>query len=144
MAVNQVFAFSPEKTREWLVPAGTTTGAAVISTSNQAGVALTTRPDVSVTKSYADGSTRTFLANTTGQTANSVTVATDGSWSFPVAGASGTTPKDTLVYAVVVSGAVTSLTLNSNAGANVKFGTVDSFPGKATSANTVVKIGVFA
>lgn len=144
MATNQVFAYSPEKTREWLAPSGLTTGSPIIDpVSNQAGVALTSRPDVTITKTHADGSTITFLANTTGQTTNSVTVATDGTWWFPVVGASSATPKGTLVYAVVTSGVITGgLTLT--VGSNVKYGVVDSFPGKASSSNTAVKIGVFA
>lgn len=142
MATNQVYQYTKGETREWPVPSGTLPGAAVLSASNQPGVCLTGRGDNTVTKTRADGTVITRPNGAPGQRSDSATVATDGSWAFPVTGATGATAKNTLVYAVVSSGAVTSLTLT--AGSNVKFGVVDSYPGKASASDTVVKIGVFA
>lgn len=142
MALNQVQEYDHNKTRQWVVPAGTLSGAAVISISNEPGVTLTTRGDAVVTKTLADGSVITRPNVAPGVRADSAVVAVDGSWAFPVVGASVTTPKNTLVYAVVAAGAVTSLTLT--VGTNTKFGVTDSPLGKALATETTVKIGVFA
>jgi len=139
----QVYKYTEEKVREWPVPAGTLKRSPVLSISNEPGFTLGPRSDSTVTFGpNVDGVTITQPNGLVGQTAGSASVATDGTWSYPVTGATSATPKNTLVYAVVSGGAVTSLTLT--VGSNVKFGVVDSFLGKASAQDTAVKIGVFA
>lgn len=144
MALNQVYKYSPEKVREAPVPSGTVSGAALLLANNQPAVALTARSDATKTVTHADGVTVTFPIYGIGQTAGSATVATDGSWAFPVTGATTSTPKNTPVYAITSGSAgsytVTSLTLT--VGSNIPFGATDSFLGKGTAARTVVKIGL--
>lgn len=140
--LRQVYAYDDEfQTREWPVASGVTAGTALLSVSNEPGVAITNRGDATITKTIGP-LTVTVPAGGVGNRADSATVATGGTWSGPVTGADGTQPKGTLVYAVVSSGAVTSLTLT--AGSNVKFGVVDSYIGKGVALQTAVKIGVFA
>lgn len=67
-------------------------------------------------------------------------VATDGSWEFAVTGVDGTTKNGTIVYAVVSSGQITSLTLTAST--NKRFGTVNNPAGYTPSASKcLVKVG---
>lgn len=70
-----------------------------------------------------------------------VSVATDGSYEFPITGATAATANGTNVYAVVATGRVTELTLTL--GTNKLFGVVNN-PADydATGAVSCVKIGV--
>lgn len=142
MAVNlkQVYAFNRNLTREWPVAAGTLAGDAQVSISNQPGVAITNRGDATLTKEIGPISL-TIPAGGFGNLADSATVAVDGSWAGPVTGATAATPKNTPVFATVAAGVVTELTLTAG---GTPFGVVDSFLGKASATETVVKIGVFA
>lgn len=139
MATNQIRQYSREKTTEWLVPAGTLAGAPVVDINNVPGVALTDRAGQFKSFTLADGSTVTRPTTAVGQAAGSSTVAIDGTWRLAVTGVSAATPKNTLVYAVVAAGAVTSLTLTASG--NSLFGKVDNPLGQATAARTAVKIG---
>lgn len=68
-------------------------------------------------------------------------VATDGSYEFPVAGATAATPNGTKVYAAVTGVLVTGLTLT--VGTNVLWGVVNNpLDYSAVGAVSCVKIGV--
>lgn len=70
-----------------------------------------------------------------------VSVATDGSYEFAVAGAVAGTPNGTPVYAAVTGGKVTSLTLTATG--NALWGVVNNPQDYAASAAAIcVKIGV--
>lgn len=68
-------------------------------------------------------------------------VSTDGTYQFPVTGASSSTTNGTLVYAVVASGRITGLTLTAST--NSLFGVVNN-PSDyvAVGTSVCVKIGV--
>lgn len=69
-----------------------------------------------------------------------VSVATDGSYEFPVTGATSATVNGTPVFAVVAAGKITELTLTAST--NAKFGVVNNPKGYVGSATaTCVKIG---
>lgn len=148
MVTNMLYKYTPALVREWQIPAGTQSGAAVLSESNQPGVTITARGDslapikfVGIDNPDAAGGTIKQPNGGIGNRFDSAVCATDGTFVFPVTGASATTKKNALVYAVKDGdGKVTSLALTGT----VKFGVVDSYPGKATAARTAVKIGVFA
>jgi hypothetical protein len=141
VTLTQVYKGDSEQDREWPVAAGTNAGTAVLSISNQAGVTLTNRGDSVLTKQIGYISI-TIPSGGVGNLPDSATVAVNGTYRGAVTGALSTTPKNTLVYAVVAGGLVTELTLT--VGTNTKFGVVDSFLGKASASDTAIKIGVFA
>lgn len=132
MATNMYKKYTEAKTREWVVPAGTQSGDAVINAkSGQVGVALTSRGD-STTAVNIHGVTGGTIPNGgVGNRPTGTVVAVDGTWRFAVTGSAngdtGTvgagTPEGTKVYAVVAAGVVTSLTLT--VGTNVFFGVID-------------------
>jgi len=139
MAQNLVYDFTQKLVREWPVASGILSGAPVLSVSKEPGVTITARSDATKTDTLPDGSTITYAIGSAGQTAGSATVATDGSWFFPVIGASATTPKNTKVYQIEASGLLT-LTVGTTP-VNASFGVVDSNLGTALAAKTTVKIG---
>ena len=141
VALIQVYKGDSRSDREWPVASGTNAGTAVVSLSNQAGVTLTNRGDSTLTKTIGT-ITITIPSGGVGNAFDSATVAVNGTYRGPVTGSLATTPKNTLVYAVIVSGVVTELTLT--VGTNTKFGVVDSYLGKASATDTAIKIGVFA
>lgn len=145
VVMKQVYGYDQNKTRQWPVPVGTVAGTAVIAPAgDQVGVAITSPGGSTVTKSGLKGSVTSMTIENggVGNASGHATVATDGSWIGPVTGASDSTPRGTLVYAVVDAGVITSLTLTAST--NKKFGVVDQALGRASADGTVVKIGVFA
>lgn len=136
--LKEVYAYTPGKTREWPVASGTLEGTALVSASNQPGVAITNESTVVKTNTLGTAYTISYPGGAVGQTPGNVTVAVDGTFAGAVVGATSATVKNTLVY-IDNTGALT-LTV----GSNVKFGVVDSFLGKASATDTAVKIGVFA
>lgn len=115
-----------------------------------AGTALINndRPGVAYTPSGGHTISKTVGAVTisgvpdggVGLDALDVSVAVDGTWEFPVTGATGATVNGTPVYAVVASGKITELTLTVST--NKLFGVVNNPQGYTPSASKVcVKIG---
>lgn len=138
MTSRLVYAYSKEKTREWPVPDPTPIYTPVLSAGGESGITITERGSgVTQTRTFADGVTITQTGVApVGVRTDSAIVAVDGSWVLPVAGATGTTPRNTPVY--ITAGRTLTLTATGN----TFYGVVDSYPGKATAAATVVKIGV--
>ena len=133
-----VYDYTDSLTREWPVASGTVKGTAVLDPAgHQPGVTLTPRGDSTATATLAGGYSITYDNGAVSQRSDSATVATDGTWSGPVTGATSSTAKGTKVYYVTADG---SLTLT--AGSNVYFGVVDTYPGKGSASATAVKIGV--
>lgn len=129
MATNMFKKYTESKVEEWVVPTNTQSGTLVIeATSNRVGVTLTGSGDATRSETLADGTVLSGIkAGGVGNKPLGASVATDGSWLFPVAGAvagetvSGTgTAKGTAVYRITASG---DLTLTE--GTNVLVGRID-------------------
>ena len=146
MANNMHKKYTESLVREWPVPAGTQSGAAVIHpVSGEIGVTLTARGDSTRPAGIPGVTGGTIPNGGVGNKPTAATVAVDGTWRFAVTGAAngetvaGTgTPEGTTVYAVVAAGVVTSLTLT--AGGNTAFGVIDD--GAIVAGVAPVKIGV--
>lgn len=148
MANNMHKKYTESLTREWIVPANTQAGAAVVNAASptMVGVTLTARGD-SVASRTLGGATISGLPNGgIGNRPGGAVVAVDGSWRLPVtgvtagdtgAGGAGT-DEGTKVYAVVAAGVVTSLTLT--VGTNTFFGVIDD--GVIVGTTAPIKIGV--
>ena len=140
MATNLVYRYTGEKTRVWDLGATFAPGLPVKSASNEPGVTITgtgnfTRSQVGPGPTTISG----IPAGGVGLEGNEATVATDGTWEFPVTGGLTTTPNNTLVY--ITAGNALTLT----AGSNVKYGVVDYPKDYVKVAGTLpVKLGVFA
>lgn len=136
MSTNMVFSDIPSTRRVVVVPSGTGPGAPIIAPGGEAAVTITGRGDYTSTQTLADGTVITINGGGVGLPANSATCAFNGSFAFPVAGASASTTPGTAVYRTT-AGALT-LTVGTNA----LYGIVDFFRGELSATDTVVKIGV--
>lgn len=110
MAKNMVYRYTGEKTRERVVPAGTLSGAPLLLNTRPA-VAITSRGDAVASQTIGD-ITVSRPAGGVGNLPDSATVAFDGTWEFPVTGATTTTAQDVAVY-ITGAGALT-LTVGTN------------------------------
>lgn len=148
MATNMYKKYTESLTREWIVPAGTQAGIAVVNAASPTavGVTLTARGDSTRAADIPGVTGGTVPNGGVGNRPGGAVVAVDGSWLFAVTGAvagdtgagGAGTDEGTKVYAVVAGGIVTSLT--TTAGANTFFGVVDD--GVIVGTVTPVKIGV--
>lgn len=136
MATNMAHKYT--KTEVWPVVAGTESGDAVISSTNQPGVALTDRGDVTSSTTLGPF-TVSGIPNNTGTGTAEAVIAVDGAFRFPVTGASASTARNTIVYAVISTGEVTSLTLTAST--NIPFGKIDRFIGEASATECSVWVG---
>jgi len=111
--------------------------------NGRAGVAYTPSGAHTISKTVGAVTISGFPDGGAGLDALEVSVATDGTYEFPVTGASSSTDNGTLVYAVIGSGKITSLTLT--AGTNTRFGVINNPKGYVGAAGAIcVKIGVHA
>ena len=149
MATNVYRTFTPAKTEEWEVPAGTLAGEVVIqNVDGRPGVTLTARGDVTTAVTLPNGLTvSNYPIGGVGNKPDAATVATDGDFLLTVVGAtagetvgstSTGTPAGTAVYAVVAAGEVTSVTLTSSG--NTKIGVIAD--GNIIGTTAPVSIGV--
>lgn len=146
VSTGAVYSSTDNLRRPWVNPTTISAGTAVISASDQPGIAITGTGDSAKAPLVLGPYTITPAAGTGGGVGNEgkeFSAAVDGTWEFPVTGGLTTTPNNTLVYAVVSSGDITSLTLT--VGSNKKYGVVD-YPKDYVKVNGTlpVKIGVFA
>lgn len=138
VSTQEVFASTDGLRETWKVTAEVASGTALLN-GTKAGVAYTASGGKAASKTVGPY-TVSGPAGGAGLEPLEVSVATDGTWEFPVTGASSSTAQGTLVYAVVSSGLITSLTLTSTS--NTLYGRVNLPAGKvADSAATPVKIG---
>lgn len=141
MALNMVTRW--KNTEVWPVPAGTESGDAVVSSSasgRQPGVAVTDPGGAERTETVGPYDI-TYPSGGIGLVAGQATVAVDGSFRFPVTGASASTVINTPVYAVLSSDAVASLTLTAST--NPPFGKIERFIGETAATECSVIIGDF-
>lgn len=139
---------STDKLREtWDVVAEVAVGTALLAGTDRVGVAYTPSGGHTTSKSLG-GMTISGIPDGGASLAPlRCSVAVDGSWEFAVTGVTSATKNGTIVYAVVSSGQITSLTLT--VGSNVRFGTVNNPEGYQAVAGTngpsaakcVVKVG---
>lgn len=115
-------------------------GTALIN-GDRAGVAYTASGGHTASETIAGMTISGIADGGVGLDALEVSVATDGTYEFPVTGAGPTTPNGTKVYAVVASSKITSLTLTATG--NTLWGVVNN-PQDYVAASGVacVKIGV--
>lgn len=132
MALNMTHKFT--KSEVWPVGTGVAPGTAVLSSTDQPGVTITGSGDYEKTEVIGLTSV-TYPAGGVGLAAEDATVAVDGAFRFPVAGASDATAVNTLVY---ITGAG-ALTLTAEG--NTLFGKVDRFIGETSATETSVWIG---
>lgn len=137
IATHEVFASTDALREVWPTPVEVASGTALLSG---------TKPGVAYTNSGAHTGSKTigpltfgFPDGGAGLEALEVSVATDGTWEFPVTGGAGAA-QGTPIYAVVASGRITSLT--TTASGNTLFGHVNLPAGQTATASAVpVKIG---
>lgn len=139
MALNMVHKYT--KTEVWEVGTNIAPGVAVVAVPATGGApipAVTITGSGDYTKSETVGPyTISGPAGGVGLKPTKATVAIDGAYRFPVAGASAATAGNTLVYRTSAG----ALTLT--AGSNVPFGRVDRFIGETSATETSVWIGRF-
>ena len=112
MALNEVYRYDREKTRERPVPSGTLPGAPLLINARPC-VAITARSDATKTFTLADGSSRTIPIGNPWQTSGSATVAFDGTFEFTgITGVTTSTTNDTPIY--ITSGGLLTTTATSN------------------------------
>ena len=145
IATGQVYSSTEALHRPWINPTTISAGTAVISASDQPGIAITGTGDSTKASITLGPYTISAAAGTGGGVGNEgkeFSAAVDGTWTFPVTGGLTTTPNNTLVYAVVSSGDITSLTLTAST--NKIYGVVDYSKDYVKAAGFLpVKIGVF-
>lgn len=119
MALNRIYKETERNNRARVVPSGTVSGQPLLVESRPA-VAITDRGDA--TKSFTLGGLTVsgLPSGGVGLADNEASVAFDGTWLFPVTGATnGDSAQGTVVY--ITSGGALTLT----ASGNTRYGTVD-------------------
>jgi len=138
IATQEVFASSDHLREVWPTPVEVASGTALLSGTDKPGVAYTASGGMTGTKNIGPLSFG-FPAGGAGLKDLEVSVATDGTWMFPVTGGAGAA-QGTPIYAVVASGRITSLT--TTVGTNTLFGRVNLPADYVATAGAVpVKIG---
>lgn len=140
VSTGEVFASTDALRETWPVAAEVAKGTALLDSGSKPGVAYTASGAHTASKTVGPHTVSGIPDGGASLNALEVSVATDGTWMFPVTGASSTTVQGVAVYAAVSGGLVTSLTLTSTS--NTLFGRVNLPAGKvAASTATPVKIG---
>lgn len=135
------FASTDRLRENWDVVAEVAEGTALVDGSNRPGVAYTPSGGHTISKTVGGLTVSGFIDGGASLLPLQVTAATDGTWEFPVTGATAATKNGTKVYAVVAAGRITALNLTSSG--NVFFGVVNNPAGyDAPGAFACVKIGV--
>lgn len=137
MALNRIFKENERDNRARVVPSGTTSGDPLLVGSRPA-VALTDRGDATTTATIP-GSTISVTGLASGGVGladNEASLAFNGTFEFPVTGATTATAQDAVVY-ITGAGALTM-----TAGSNTRYGTVDYPVGYFKAAGRLpVRIG---
>lgn len=134
------FASTDAQREVWDVVAEVAVGTALLAETDRVGVAYTPSGGHTISKTVGAVTISGVPDGGASLPALKCSVATDGSWEFPVTGVTGATKNGAIVYAVVAGGRITELTLTAST--NKRFGTVNSPLGYTPSAaKTVVKVG---
>ena len=141
VSTSEAFSSTDALREVWPVLAEVAAGTALITGTDHVGVAYTNSGGHTATVSAVAGMTVTgILDGGVGLDALECSVAVDGTYEFAVAGATSGTANGTIVYAVVATGRITSLTLTAST--NVRFGVVNNPQDYVGSASKIcVKIG---
>lgn len=135
MALKMIYRYDGKKARPRPVPAGTQADTPLLIGGRPA-VTLTARGDSVITKTLPGGRTLTEPNGGAGLEPNEASVVFDGTWEFPVAGATTSTGNEVAVY-LTSAGA---LTLTE--GTNTAFGFTDYPKDYAKTAGVApVRIG---
>lgn len=135
MALNRIFKETERKNRARVVPSGTVSGQPLLLGIRPA-VAITDRGDATRTFSLGGLSVSGTPSGGVGLEPNEASVAFDGTWEFPVTGATTATAQDSAVY-ITGAGALTT-----TASGNTLFGYVDYPVGYFKAAGRLpVRIG---
>ena len=140
VALAPGFASTDAQRETWDVVAEVAEGTALIAGTDRVGVAYTPSGGHVRSKTIGPLTVSGFPDGGASLGPLRCSVATDGSWQFPVTGVDNTTKNGTIVYAIVSAGRITELTLTAST--NKRFGTVNQPEGQAPSAaKCVVKVG---
>lgn len=140
VATAEAFASTDALREIWPVTAEVAAGTALLN-GTRAGVAYTASGGHTIAKTVGPYSISGVPDGGESLDALEVSVATDGTYEFPVTGATSGTANGTLIYAVVAGGKITSLTTTSTS--NTLWGVVNNPKDYTASASAIcVKIGV--
>ena len=140
VSTGEVFASTDGLREVWPVTAEVAKGTALLNGA-RAGVAFTASGGHTTSETIGGMTISGVLDGGVGLDALQGSIATDGTFEFPVTGATASTANGTKVYAVVASGLITGLTLT--AGSNTYWGVVNNPQGYAPANGIAcVKIGV--
>lgn len=140
VSTGEGFSSTDAQREIWTVTSEVAVGTALVSAGGRPGVAYTNSGGHTGSQAIGDSTISGFPDGGVGLDALEVSVAVDGTYEFPVTGASSSTPNGTLVYAVVASGRITSLTLTSTS--NTLFGSINNPQDYVGAAGAIcVKIG---
>ena len=141
VSTGEAFSSTDAQREVWPITAEVAVGTALIN-GTRAGVAYTNSGGYTGPNESIGGMTISGIpTGGVGLDALQASVATDGTYEFPVTGAGPSTANGTPVYAVVSSGRITSLTLTAST--NTPWGVVNN-PQDYVAASDVacVKVGV--
>jgi len=141
VASAEAFSSTDALREIWKLTAEVAVGTALVN-GTRAGVAYTpSGGHLAAPKTVGPVTVSGFPDGGVGLDALEASVATDGTYEFPVTGADATTANGTAVYAVVASGRITGLTLTSSG--NTLFGVINNPKDYVGAAGAIcVKIGV--
>lgn len=147
VSTGEVFSSTDAQREIWDVVSEVAEGTALMSPAFRPGVAYTPSGAHTESETIAGMTVSGIADGGVGLDALQCSVATDGTYEFPVTGATSSTPRGTQVYAIMGTagdaGKVTGLTLTK--GSNKLFGVVNPPQGYVVSAaKCPVKIGVVA
>lgn len=147
VATSPGFGSTDSRREVWDVVAEVAVGTALLGGTDRVGVAYTPSGGHTTSRSFG-GMTITGVPDGGASLPPlRCSVDVDGSWEFAVTGVTSATKNGTIVYAVVSSGQITSLTLTAST--NTRFGTVNNPEGYQavlgtngpSAAKCVVKVG---
>lgn len=123
IATQEVFAHTEALCEVWTAISTVGSGAALMSANSQPAVGMTGTGDYTTSEVVGPYTLSGIPAGGVGLVGKEISVAVDGTWEFPVTGGLTSTAQNTIVYAVVATGEITSLTLTATG--NVAFGKVN-------------------
>lgn len=139
VSTGEAFSSTDAQREIWPVATEVVVGTALIN-NDRPGVAYVNSGGVTISTTVGAVTMSGIPAGGVGLDALEASVAVDGSYEFPVTGASASTANGTKVYAVVASGRITELTLTASG--NKLFGTVNNPQDYvAVGTSVCVKIG---